>query len=223
MRILGINAPAGCADDGELGIAAISGRERDFRSSFYQALNYCKLCGATRIHVLAGNVDSSGCEEAVSVLLQNLKFAAPLAARHGLTVLLEPLNPYDHPNYLYSDASQVSRLINEIGAPNVKLQFDCYHIARSLEYAASRNNVHSCDTHERVLRQLECMLPLIGNVQIAAVESRMEPDAGTVRYDEVFKKLEAAQYDGWIGCEYRPRSDTDAGLKWMSALGVRLK
>jgi hydroxypyruvate isomerase len=137
------------------------------------------------------------------VFKANLESAARKAAAANLTLLLEPLNPRDNPGYFYSRLDQAVALLEELGQPNIKLQFDVYHVAIS---------------EGDVLRKLAKFLPLIGNVQIAAVPSRAEPDEGEIAYGAVFAELERLGYPGWVGCEYRPRAGTDEGLRWMRNL-----
>jgi 2-dehydrotetronate isomerase len=117
--------------------------------------------------------------------------------------LLEPLNPRDNPGYFYSTVAEGAALIQELAIPNVRLQFDVYHVAV---------------TEGDVLKKLETHLPIIGNIQIAAVPSRAEPDEGEIAYPAIFAAVDALGYTGWVGCEYRPRGDTDAGLRWMKQL-----
>ena len=104
-------------------------------------------------------------------------------------------------------SSAPTEIIAAVGRPNVKIMFDCYHVA-----------VMQGD----VLKRLERFMPRIGHVQIAAVPSRAEPDEGEIAYPAVFAALDALGYDGWVGCEYKPRGDTDAGLAWIKRLGVSL-
>jgi hydroxypyruvate isomerase len=118
-------------------------------------------------------------------------------------VLLEPLNPNDNPGYFYSTLTEAISLIEALALPNVKLQFDIYHVARA---------------EGDVLAKLDKYRGYIGNVQIAGVPARGEPDEGEIAYPAIFEALEKWPYEGWIGCEYQPRGDTDAGLAWMEKL-----
>jgi len=135
-----------------------------------------------------------------------MREAAAKAHKHQLTVLLEPLNPNDNPGYFYSTLHEAVSLIEELALPNLKLQFDVYHVARS---------------EGDVLVKLDEYRTHIGNVQIASVPARAEPDEGEIAYPVIFEALERLQYEGWIGCEYHPRSDTDEGLIWMNRMGMR--
>jgi hydroxypyruvate isomerase len=141
------------------------------------------------------------------VFSDNLRAAAAEAAAYKLTLLLEPLNPRDNPGYFYSTVTEAVSLIEELALPNIKLQFDVYHVAVSEGDA---------------LTKLKHYMPVIGNVQVAAVPSRAEPDEGEIAYPAIFAAVDTLGYKGWVGCENRPRGDTDEGLKWTKALGVVL-
>jgi len=206
VTLLGINTAPGRFDAGERGLGAVPGRAGDFLATVDQSIEYCRSSGATAIHVMAGNVAAADRTRARAVFVDNLRIAATKAMAHRITLLLEPLNPIDNPGYFYSTLTEAVSLIEDLAVPNLKLQFDVYHVARS---------------EGDVLAKLEKYRRHIGNVQIAAVPSRAEPDEGEIAYPVIFAALDRLQYDGFIGCEYRPRGDTDAGLSWMERMGLR--
>jgi hydroxypyruvate isomerase len=156
---------------------------------------------------MAGKVAEAEREAAANLLVANLRRVAPKAGAHGLMLLLEALNPHDMPGYFYSRIDQAAAIIDRVGAPNLRLMFDAYHAGRM---------------GEDVLALLDRHRDVIGHVQIAAVPSRAEPDEGTLDYRAVFRKLGEIGYQGWVGCEYRPRAGTDEGLAWVHRLGVSL-
>lgn len=207
LRLLGINTPRGEIAAGEFGLGALPGAEGRFRAGFEQTLAWACAAGAGAIHVLAGNVSPAGRDAARVVFAANLRWAAPRAAAHGLTLLLEPLNPHDNPGYFYAHVADAVALIDELAQPNLRLQFDAYHVGRVGDDA--------CAALARYAGR-------IGHVQIAAVPTRTEPDEGTLDYRRFFAALDAAGYEGFVGCEYRPRGDTDTGLGWCARLGVDL-
>jgi hydroxypyruvate isomerase len=206
VTLLGINTAPGDFAAGERGLGAVLGRERDFQATVDQSIEYCRSSGANAIHAMAGNVAAEDRDRARSVFAENLRLAAAKAAIHEITLLLEPLNPNDNPGYFYSTLLEAASLIEELALPNIKLQFDVYHVARS---------------EGDVLAKLEKYWPQVGNVQIAGVPARSEPDDGEIAYPVIFAALDRLKYGGWIGCEYRPRGDTDKGLSWMGRMGVR--
>ncbi len=207
IKLLGINTNVGSGADPHVGLAAVPGREADFAALYDQALAYAVAAGANAIHVMAGRVPESGRAAGSDVLVANLRLAATQAEAHGLAILLEALNPHDMPGYFYSRIGEADAIIDRVGAPNVRLMFDAYHVGRA---------------GDDVLALLSRLRDRIGHVQIAAVPSRAEPDEGTLDYRAVFDRLEAIGYDGWVGCEYRPRAGTDDGLAWRETLVRRI-
>jgi len=207
VSLLGINTVRGDVAKGENGLGALAGREAEFQAAVDQSLQFCRGSGGTAIHCMAGVVPPDRRDAARAVFVGNLREASAKAAGDDITLLLEPLNPYDGPGYFYSTVEEAESIIAEAGCNNLKLMFDCYHVGR---------------VGGDVIGSLERLLPIIGHVQIAAVPSRAEPDAGTLDYRAVFAALERLPYAGWTGCEYKPASDTDSGLLWTRVLDVDL-
>lgn len=200
LTLLGINTAPGDRARGEFGLGAVPGRERDFQAAVDQSIAWCTASGARAIHCLAGMVPPHDRVRASAVFEANLREAADKAAPYGLTLLLEPLNRHDHPGYFYSRVDEAAALIERLGLESVRLQFDCYHVGLG---------------EGDVLGTLHRHFPIIGNVQVAAVPSRAEPDEGVVAYPPIFEALDRLGYAGWIGCEYKPRAGTDEGLGWL--------
>ncbi len=207
LTLLGINTARGNVAAGDFGLGAVPGREAEFMAAIEQSIAYCMASGASSIHAMAGINDPTQEEAAMAVFRENLAGAAERASVHGLTLLLEPINPRDVPGYFLSCVEAAGEIIEAVGAPNIKIMFDVYHVAIA---------------QGDVLTRLERYLPLIGHVQIAAVPSRHEPDEGEIAYGAIFDALEEHDYGGWIGCEYKPRDATESGLGWVQTLGVRL-
>jgi hydroxypyruvate isomerase len=202
VALTGLNTVPGDAPGG-WGRAGVPGEEAVFRRDFDQALGYAVALGVPMIHVMAAVVPLAGRAEALRTYVANLRAVAPLAAAAGVTLLLEPLNTRDKPDYLVARSDEIADLIAEIGQPNVKLLFDVYHV-----------QIMEGDLIQRLRRHA----PVIGHVQIAAVPSRAEPDEGEVDYRAIFRALDEIGYTAPIGLEYKPRGDTAAGLAWRQAL-----
>jgi 2-dehydrotetronate isomerase len=198
---LGVNTPQ-CA---EFGLAALPRRERDWDAAFARALDYVVAIGGRAIHCMAGCVPVNERPAAEAVFIRNLSRAAEQAARKNVTLLIEPINPRDLPNYFLNRVEHAADIIQKIGAPNVRIQFDFYHA-----------QIVGGD----LIKRFEKHFPLVGHVQIAAVPSRHEPDEGEVNYPAVFAAIERLGYTGWIGCEYKPRMRTEDGLGWAKPYGV---
>ena len=195
------NAPPGDWAAGERGTASLPGREDEFRGGIRRALDYAGVLGNTRVHVMAGLLPA-GAERAARLdcYQANVAWAAAQAAKQGIDILLEAINQRDMPGYLLSHQQDVLDLIDAIGAPNLRLQFDCYH----------------CQVMEGdVTMKLRAMYPRIGHVQIASVPGRNEPDGQELHYPYVFQALDELGYAGWVGCEYKPRAATSDGLQWL--------
>jgi hydroxypyruvate isomerase len=203
LTMLGINTWRG--REGEFGLAAVPRRERDFDALFAQSLDYIVTMGGRAIHALAGMVDVHDRPAAERTFIGNITRAADLAAEKGITVLIEPINPRDRPNYFLNHVEHGADLIAKIGKNNVRLQFDFYHV-----------QIVGGD----LIRRFEKFFPLVGHVQIASVPDRHEPDEGEVNFREVYKTIDALGYDGFAACEYRPRGKTEDGLGWGKAFGI---
>jgi 2-dehydrotetronate isomerase len=198
---LGINTPP-CQ---EFGLAALPGRERDFDDAFRRALDYVVAIGGCAIHCMAGVVPVEQRAAAEMVFIKNISRAAADAAKSNITLLIEPINPRDRPGYFLSHVEHAADLVGKIGAPNVRVQFDFYHI-----------QIVSGD----LIKRFEKFQPVIGHVQIAAVPTRGEPDEGEINYPAVFDALERLGYGGYVGCEYKPRTRTEDGLGWANPYGI---
>jgi len=205
LAVLGINTPLG--PQAEPGLAGVPGRERDFDALFAQALDYAGTIGATGIHCMAGVVAPELQAEGEKVFVANLARAADRARDKGIGILIEPINRRDRPDYLLHRPEQAAAVMAQVGRPNVRMQFDFYHV-----------QIEGGDLTTRFARHL----PLVGHVQIAAVPSRAEPDEGEVNYPAIFDMLDRTGYGGFVGCEYKPRGRTEDGLGWGRRYGLRV-
>ena len=194
------NMPPGDFANGERGIASLPGREEEFLAGVHKALEYALSLGTPTIHCMAGLLPKDA-DRAWhrSVFVDNIRIAARELARHGLTLVIEPINTRDIPGYFLNIQAEAHAIRKEIDAPNLKVQMDFYH-AQIMEGDLSttfRNNFDG-----------------IGHVQIASVPGRHEPDEGEVNYPHLFQLLDELGYAGYVGCEYRPRARTADGLAW---------
>jgi hydroxypyruvate isomerase len=196
-----LNVPMGDRAKGEMGIACLPDRRDEFRAGLTRAIEAATTLGCPRLNCMAGRqppgVDA---EKVRATLVDNLRLAAESASRAGLEICLEPLNTTDLPDIYLRGTQQAVALIEEAGAPNLRLQFDCYHL-QIMEGAL-----------ETSLQQL---LPLIGHIQIADVPARHEPGTGEIEYPRIFQLLDRLAYPGWVGAEYHPSRRTEETLGWM--------
>lgn len=199
LPVLGLNTSRGNLENGDFGLSALPGRERDARAAIDQALAYAETIGASAVHVMAGK---TGAPEARETFIANLRYAADKAAPSGITILIEPINRHDAPGYFLSDNATAAAIIAEAGRANIRIMFDCYHVGRA---------------GKPVLEEFEAHKDRIGHVQFAAVPDRGEPDSGEIDFACLLPKLAEGGYRGHFGAEYRPRSTTEAGLGWLAA------
>jgi len=204
LTILGLNTPRG-EREGEFGLAAVPGRERDWQVLFDRALDYANTIGASAVHCLAGKVAPEQRPAADRVFVDNLARAADMAAAKNIRLLIEPINGRDRPNYFLNHVEHAADVIGKIDKPNIRIQFDFYHA-----------QIVGGD----LIHRLEKFLPVVGHLQCAAVPSRHEPDEGEINYPAVFEAVDKFGYQGWIGAEYRPRGRTEDGLSWAYRYGV---
>lgn len=195
------NLPPGNWEAGERGFGALPGREDAFDAALDKALAYASVIGNELLHVMSGIVpDGTNREACTETLIANLKRAAPKAAAAGKTLIIEPINTRDIPNYFLNRQAQARAIIEAVGADNVGLQFDFYH----------------CQIVEGdMAKTFEAHRDIIRHVQIAGVPERHEPNIGEINYPYLFDLMDRHGYEGWVGCEYRPKAGTVEGLTWI--------
>lgn len=195
------NLPPGNWSAGERGIACLPDRVEEFEAGVAHALDYARVLGCRRINCLAGLApDDSDRAELLAIMERNLRFAARALSREGIELMVEPINTRDMPGFLLNRSDDTLALIERVGEPNVKLQYDVYHmqimegdLARTLQRERAR----------------------IGHVQIADNPGRHEPGSGEINYPFLFDWLDRIGYTGWVSAEYLPAGDTEAGLGWL--------
>ena len=217
------NAPPGGTDAvsiahawdvaGDRGTASLPGREAEFRAGISLALQYARVLDCPRIHLMAGMLPA-GADRARhrATYIDNLRWAAAEAAREGRDVLIEPINQRDMPGFFLSRQDDAHAVIAEVGAPNLKVQMDLYHL-----------QIVEGD----VAMKLRQYLPTgrVGHLQIAGVPQRHEPDLGELNFDYLFSVIDELGYEGWVGCEYRPArgatpGGTSEGLGWLRRIAA---
>ena len=191
-----MNTPPGDWEGGERGLASLPGRVPDFVASIRQALAYAEVLRPERIHVMAG---ISRGPWARSIYAANLSRACEMAPQQQFTI--EPINARDMPGYHLVETQDARTVIDAVGKGNLGLQLDLYHLQI---------------TEGDVTRRIEALSPLIRHVQIASVPERHEPDGGELSLGHLLGVLDRIGYTGWIGCEYRPAGETEAGLEWFA-------
>jgi hydroxypyruvate isomerase len=198
------NLPAGNWDGGERGIACHPDRVGEFREGVGMAIDYATALGCPKLNCLLGKLPAGvSADEARKTAVENLRFAAKELQSAGIMLLIEPINHFDIPGFFLTRTDQALSIIDEVGSTNLLLQYDIYHAQRmegELGATLAKN------------------MARIGHIQLADNPGRGEPGTGEINYPWLFKHIDQVGYAGWIGCEYKPRGETAAGLGWRSAL-----
>jgi hydroxypyruvate isomerase len=200
------NLPAGDWAAGERGIACHPNRKNEFQDGVGQAIRYAKALGVTQLNCLAGIKPQGVTQgEAYGTLVDNLKYAASALKAEGIRLLIEPINTFDIPGFFLCGSEQGLGIIRETGSDNIFLQYDIYHMQRM---------------EGELTGTIKANLGKIAHVQLADNPGRGEPGTGEINYRYLFGMLDAIGYTGWIGCEYKPKTSTEAGLGWMAEHGL---
>ncbi|MGO8707136.1 MAG: 2-oxo-tetronate isomerase [Terracidiphilus sp.] len=205
LRQVLFNSPPGDWKAGERGIAALPGREQEFRDGFLLALEYGLVLGSPRIHAMAG-IPPKGADRAhlLGVYTANLAWAAERARAAGVDLLIEPIALRNIPGFFLNRQEEAHAIAAEVGAPNLKILMDLFHC-----------QVEEGDLAFRIRKYLaDAKQTRVGHFQIAGVPERHEPDTGEVNFLYLFDVIDQLKYEGWIGCEYIPAGNTSAGLGW---------
>ena len=200
------NLPAGDWAAGERGIACHPGRVGEFQEGVGTAIDYAQALGCKQINCLAGIAPAGADREKVrGTFVANLRFAAEKLGAAGIKLLIEPINTYDIPGFWLSRTQQALDVIRDTGSPNLFVQYDIYHMQRMEGELANTIKAH---------------LPQIAHLQVADNPGRNEPGTGGINYRFLFGFIDSIGYDGWIGCEYKPKGKTIDGLDWRAAHGL---
>ena len=212
-------------DKGERGLAALPGREAEFRDAINRAAEYASALKCSCVHVIAGTVpDGADRDVMKQTYLRNLGHAAEALEPFGVAAVIEPINPhmgvvqggelyttYGMRGFYLTSTAQALAAIDEVGHPNLHLHLDIYHmqltegrLTDTLQAAMKRT------TGPGQLRHL----------QVSSVPGRNEPDRGEINYPYLFGLIDDLGFGGWVGCEYRPKGNTLDGLAWASPFGI---
>ena len=204
LKLVLHNLPAGDWDAGERGIACHPDRIEEFRTGVAKAIEYATYLNVAQVNCLAGKAPAGVDTKLVhDTFVSNLKYAAEQLKQVNIKLLIEPINTFDIPGFYLSKTQQAIDIMDEVGSDNLYLQYDIYH--------AQRMEGELSNTTEKNLSK-------IAHIQLADNPGRNEPGTGEIHYPYLFKMLDRIGYQGWIGCEYKPATTTEAGLSWMQKL-----
>ena len=198
-RAMTLNTRIGDVGKDEFGLAALPGREETARAFICDAFEYADVIDALGVHVIAGRTAEP---TAIDVFVENLKYASDLANRSDKIVLIEPLNRFDVPGYFLPNLDSCLKVLKKVDRRNVKLMFDCYHVAKSGD-----------DVEKRIAEVFEN----IGHIQFASPPNRTKPDEGNLDFGRIFKRIDQLGWRLPIGAEYKTNGPTEQSLSWMTA------
>lgn len=201
LPMLGLNTSRGDVGQGEFGLNALPDRQADAQAAIDQAFDYAAALGAQNVHVMAGLADGQGAEQA---FVENLTYACDRSVANGVGVLIEPINTRDVPGYFLSTTTQALQLIDRVARPELKIMFDCYHVA------LMQGDVHAA---------FKSCQPHVGHIQFARVPDRGAPVGGGLDYAALFRAFADLGWDAPFGAEYRVDGPTEPTLGWMQHLG----
>lgn len=195
-----INTPVGTGDSVMRAGSACQPESREFfRTGMIDALKYAAALDCRFIHLQAGVLPPGVTHrQALRQFIDNIKWALPLAAQQGTRLLLEPINLRDIPGFFLHDFHLAAMIVEQFASPNLRLMFDIYHCQVS---------------HGDISHNLQQYLPLTGHIQVADAPYRSEPGSGELNWDFIFNLLRERDYQGWIGCEYKPLTTTEESLR----------
>jgi hydroxypyruvate isomerase len=194
------NLPGGDWAGGDRGIACIPGRESEFKDGVESALDYAEALRCPAINCLVGlTPEDVGADKVRQTLVDNLRFAAAALEKKGIRFVIEMLNHNDVPGFHLVGPREALQLLEEVNHPNLRLQYDIYHM-QIME--------------GNLIDTMSANISSIGHIQIADNPGRHEPGTGEINFPNVFAAIDAAGYNGWIGCEYIPAGTTEEGLGW---------
>ncbi|KAL1518009.1 hypothetical protein ABEB36_001697 [Hypothenemus hampei] len=204
-----LNTLTGDVKKGELGYAAIPGKQQQFHETFQTTLDYARGLGVKKIHIMSGTELGEVTEAHHKTYVENLKYAATLLEKEGILGVIEPINKYSIPKYYMNSYERAIEVLKEVNSSSLKLQLDIFHLQ------LIKGNI----THT-----IQEVQPFIGHVQIAQAPNRNEPNiAGEIDYRYVLEIIKnEANYADWIGLEYSPERDTVKGLEWIQNFGYNL-
>jgi hydroxypyruvate isomerase len=202
LKLVLHNLPAGDWDAGERGIACLPDRIDEFRDGVARAIDYGRKLGVPKLNCLAGKVPIGVTDDVLRrTFVENLRFAAAELKAVGIRLLIEPINLYDIPGFYLNRTAQAVAILDEVASDNLFIQYDIYHAQRM---------------EGELIGTMQKHFARIGHLQLADNPGRHEPGTGEIHYERVFAAIDRLGYDGWIGCEYKPATTTEAGLGWFA-------
>ena len=202
LEVALFNFDAGDMPSGDRGLVSDPDRKQQFRDNVPVALEMARSVGCPRLNALVGlELDGMDRDEQLALAADNVGWAADQAAEQGIEVMIEAVNTFENGPYLLSTTSAAAEFVDRVGRENVKLQYDAYHMQRM---------------EGNIVATLRDRISTIRHIQIADSPDRGEPGSGELNYRYIFAALAELAYDGWVGLEYKPTTETtEESFAWL--------
>jgi hydroxypyruvate isomerase len=202
LQVVLFNFDAGDMPEGDRGLLSDPKRQQEFKDNVPVALELARSLGCSRLNALVGlELDGVDTAEQLELARENVGWAADQAAEHDVDVLIEAVNTFENGPYLLSTTNAAASFVEGVGRDNVKLQYDAYHMQRM---------------EGNVVATLRDRIGGIAHIQVADSPDRGEPGTGELSYRYIFAALDDLPYDGWVGLEYNPTTETtEESLAWL--------
>jgi hydroxypyruvate isomerase len=201
VKVVLMNFDAGNMVDGERGFLNDASKKEWIHARVPKAIEFAAQIGCPQLNALVGNVIAGESREAqMDLVRENLTWVADYAAIAGLGVVVEALNSFENPRYLLTTTRETLKLLAEVGRPNLKYQYDMYHMQRM---------------EGNVIATLREHVGQIGHIQIADSPDRHEPGTGEIHFPHVLTVLDTLGYEGYVGLEYNPTASSEESFVWL--------
>lgn len=207
LKLVLFNVAADDLLQGGEGLAAVPEKQDEFKAAVALAFDYAKVLKPDCINVLPGRcLDGRRLPEYEKTFRHNLRYAADAFAEIGATTIFEAINSHDMPGFIVDSSAKMLSIWRELNHPQLRLQYDIYHMSRMREDCAAFLSRH---------------IDKVGHIQFADCPGRGQPGSGEVNFASLFDLIAGLPYQGWVGAEYKPGSATADSLAWLKSLPAR--
>jgi hydroxypyruvate isomerase len=201
LEVVLINVPAGDLMTGGEGLASVPDLTEEYSQALEQCLEYATALKVRAVNVLAGRCLTPGKETQYWQTFEwNLARTADTLSEHNILTTFEAINTKDMPGFLVHRAEHLWSVMARVNHPNVKAQYDLYHMAMM---------------GENLWHDLSTRTDQIGHIQFADMPGRGEPGTGGLAFKPLFQIIEDSTYQGYVAAEYKPTQQTEKTLNWM--------
>ncbi len=176
----------------DFGVKSFVTRDKEIRDMLLKKMNQgvetMKRTGIKWALVVPGRYDESlDWDYQTSNVVENLRFCMDVVAPAGLVLVLEPLNPKNHPGLFLTKISQTYQICKAVHHPCCKILDDMYH---------------QQITEGNLIPNIDAAWDEIAAFHIGDNPGRKEPTTGEINYKNVFKHIFDKGYKGVLCMEH---------------------